>query len=125
MASGKGRYPLIALKLLVKGATDDGAEITRVALGLLSQIKRGEKIRLAGIRCTISNGPKYPVGAVWPEQAAANKHARLNLALDKVTERFGHEAISRGFARAEKAAHPARGSSDRVSALTFQISMLP
>ena len=79
-----------------------------MALSLLSQVKRGEKIRLAG-----SSGPQSgarrkraarPVGA----QVSKPISARLNLALDKVTERFGHEAISRGFARAEKAAPTTR-----------------
>ena len=106
---GEGRYPQITRSFSLKGATDDGAEITRVALSLLSQVKRGEKIRLAGVQVhNLERAESVQLGLFGAERVEANKRARLNLALDKVTERFGHEAISRGFARAEKAAPTTR-----------------
>jgi DNA polymerase IV len=106
---GGGRYPLLTRSFSLKGATDDGAEITRVAISLLSQLKRGEKIRLAGVQVhNLERADSAQLGLFGAERAAASKHARLNLALDKVTKRFGEEAISRGFARAEKAAPSTR-----------------
>jgi DNA polymerase IV len=106
---GGGRYPLITRSFSLKSATDDGAEITRVAIGLLSHVDRGEKIRLAGVQVhKLERVDSAQMGLFGADRAAANKRARLNLALDKVTKRFGDEAISRGFARAEKAAPSTR-----------------
>ncbi len=106
---GGGRYPLITRSFSLKGATDDGAEITRVALSLISQVGREEKIRLAGVQVhNLERAESAQLGLFGAERAAASKHARLNVALDKVTKRFGEEAISRGLARAEKAAPTTR-----------------
>ncbi|HEY2106873.1 MAG TPA: DNA polymerase IV [Candidatus Binataceae bacterium] len=106
---GGGRYPLITRSFSLKRATDDGAEITRVALGLISHVGRQEKIRLAGVQVhNLERAETAQLGLFGPERAAASKHARLNVALDKVTKRFGDEAISRGLARAEKAAPSTR-----------------
>jgi hypothetical protein len=80
-----------------------------VAISLLSALKRGEKIRLAGVQVhNLERADSAQLGLFGAERTAASKHARLNLALDKVTKRFGEEAISRGFARAEKAAPSTR-----------------
>jgi DNA polymerase IV len=106
---GGGRYPLITRSFSLKGATDDGAEITRVARSLLAQLDRKERIRLAGVQVhNLERPDSTQLGLFGEERAAAGKHARLNLALDKVAKRFGEEAISRGFARAEKAAPSTR-----------------
>jgi DNA polymerase-4 len=106
---GGGRFPLITRSFSLKSATDDGAEITRVAINLLSRVGRDQKIRLAGIQVhNLERAEPAQFGLFGPERAVATRHARLNLALDKVAERFGHEAITRGFARAEKAAPTTR-----------------
>jgi DNA polymerase-4 len=106
---GAGRYPLITRSFSLKSGTDDGAQITQVALSLLSELGRGEKIRLAGLQVhKLERAQSAQLGLFGAERATANKHARLNIALDKVTKRFGEEAISRGFARAEKAAPSSR-----------------
>jgi DNA polymerase-4 len=106
---GGGRYPLITRSFSLKGATDDGAEITRVALSLIAHVGREEKIRLAGVQVhNLERAETTQLGLFGGERAAASKHARLNVALDKVTKRFGEEAISRGLARAEKAAPSTR-----------------
>jgi DNA polymerase-4 len=106
---GGGRFPLVTRSFSLRSATDDGAEITRVAISLLSRVGRDQKIRLAGIQVhNLERAETAQFGLFGPERAAATRHARLNLALDKVTERFGHEAITRGFARAEKAAPSTR-----------------
>ncbi len=106
---GGGRYPLITRSQSLRGATDDGAEITRVALGLLARVGRDEKIRLAGVQVhNLERSEPAQFGLFGPERIAAAKHARLNIALDQVTERFGHRAITRGLARAEKAAPSTR-----------------
>jgi DNA polymerase IV len=106
---GGGRFPLITRSFSLRSATDDGAEITRVAIHLLSQAGREEKVRLAGIQVhNLERADSAQLGLFGAERAAASKHARLNLALDKVTKRFGEDAISRGLARAEKAAPSTR-----------------
>ncbi len=106
---GGGRFPLVTRSFSLRSATDDGAEITRVAISLLSRVRRDQKIRLAGIQVhNLERAETAQFGLFGPEREAATRHARLNLALDKVTERFGHEAITRGFARAEKAAPSTR-----------------
>jgi DNA polymerase IV len=106
---GGGRFPLITRSFSLKSATDDGAEITRIAIGLLSHVDRGEKIRLAGVQVhNLERADSAQLGLFGADRAAANKRARLNIALDQVTKRFGEEAISRGFARAEKAAPSSR-----------------
>jgi DNA polymerase IV len=106
---GGGRYPLITRSFTVRSATNDGAEITRVALSLLAALKRDEKIRLAGVQVhNLERAQSAQLGLFDEDRGSVSKHARLNLALDKVTKRFGEEAISRGFARAEKAAPSSR-----------------
>jgi nucleotidyltransferase/DNA polymerase involved in DNA repair len=106
---GGGRYPLITRSFSLKGHTDDGAEITRVALSLLGHVDRGEKIRLAGVQVhNLERAESAQMGLFGAERIAASKHARLNLALDQVAKRFGEAAITRGFARAEKAAPTTR-----------------
>ena len=106
---GGGRYPLVTRSFSLRGATDDGAEITRVALSLISRIPAGEKIRLAGIQVhNLERSEGAQLGLFGGQAAQASKRARLNVALDQVTKRFGAEAISRGLARAEKAAPSTR-----------------
>ncbi len=101
---GGGRYPLITRSWSLKGATDDGAEITRAALRLLAQAGGEEKIRLAGVQVhNLERAQSAQMGLFGADRAAANKHARLNQALDQVTRRFGEKSITRGLARAEKA----------------------
>jgi DNA polymerase-4 len=106
---GGGRYPLITRSFSLKGATDDGAEITRVAISLLAQVDRKEQIRLAGVQVhNLERTESAQLGLFGENRVVESKRARLNLALDKVTKRFGEEAISRGFAHAEKAAPSTR-----------------
>src|SRR5215469_4685000 len=45
-----GRFPQLTRSFSLKSATDDGAQITQVALSLLSRLGREEKIRLAGVQ---------------------------------------------------------------------------
>ena len=73
---GEGRYPQITRSFSLKGATDDGAEITRVALSLLSQVKRGEKIVWPEFRSIISNAPiASQLGLFGPERSSQQARA--------------------------------------------------
>jgi len=64
-----------------------------------------EKIRLAGIQI---HGLEHRDGrqlALFQSGAdAASRANKLNLALDAVARRFGDEAVTRGLARASRAA---------------------
>ncbi len=110
---GQGRYPILTRSFSLSVPTDDGAEITRVALSLIVRAPQTEKIRLAGVQVhnlaradagqmDLFHGAT-PVDVVSKPQDSA-RSTRLNRALDAVTARFGEEAITRGFARAERAA---------------------
>jgi DNA polymerase-4 len=103
---GGGRYPLATRSYTLERATDDGAEITRVAIALLARAPAGERVRLAGVQVhhleRAADGQLGLFDAAQP--APESKRARLNRALDAVAKRFGDEAVTRGFAHAERAA---------------------
>jgi len=106
---GGGRYPTITSRLSIDHPTDDGAEITSVALSLLSKIKRDEKIRLAGLQVhNLDRSDQSQLGLFDAAPQTDAKHARLNRALDEVNKRFGEDAISRGLVRATRAAPSSR-----------------
>jgi DNA polymerase IV len=107
---GGGRYPLLTRSFTLAHATDDGAEIARVAIALLSDAPRRERIRLAGIQ--VHNLERAAAGQMGlfapPPPSSDPRRARLNRALDEVAQRFGDDAITRGFARASRAAPTSR-----------------
>jgi DNA polymerase IV len=102
---GQGRYPLVTRSESLEFATDDGALITKTAIGLLRRVASREKVRLAGIQI---HGLEHRDGrqlALFQSGAdAASRANKLNLALDAVARRFGDEAVTRGLARASRAA---------------------
>ena len=78
---------------------------TRCAIALLERVRESEKIRLAGVQAhNLERVDAAQIGLFdgWQEQAAKSK--RLNRALDLVAERFGDTAVTRGMARADRAA---------------------
>ncbi len=103
---GGGRYPMLTRSFTLAHPTDDGAEITRVAMRLLAQARLRERIRLAGIQMhNLVRADRDQLGLFdAPAAAADTRRARLNRALDKVATRFGDEAVTRGLARAERIA---------------------
>jgi DNA polymerase IV len=102
---GGGRYPMMTRSFTLKHPTDDGTEITRVAMRLLEQAALRERIRLAGIQMhNLVRADSAQLGLFEAPAASDTKRARLNRALDKVATRFGDEAVTRGLARAERIA---------------------
>jgi len=109
---GEGRYPILTRSLTLEHPSDDGGAITAAAIGMLARAPARERIRLAGVQVhNLDRGDGADFGASAAQlglfDAAATVQARrtrLNRALDAVTARFGEEAITRGFAHAERAA---------------------
>jgi len=103
---GGGRYPMLTRSYTLEHPSDDGAVITRVAIALLDRAPRGDRIRLAGVhvhnlqRADSSEPGLFDAAPPAPDP----KRARLNRALDAVAKKFGDEAITRGFAHAERIA---------------------
>ncbi len=88
--------------------TDDGAELYRAVLRLLTKIDAGRPVRLTGVHAGTLQAerelePGQQLGLF--EQAAApepgnlsrtQKQARLNRSLDAIAERFGKDAVTHG-----------------------------
>jgi DNA polymerase-4 len=102
---GGGRYRQITRSFTLESPTDDGAELTRVATHLLGRAPARERIRLAGVQVHgLERADRSQLSLFEKSTEDQTKRSRLNRALDEVTRRFGEDAISRGLARAERAA---------------------
>ena len=102
---GGGRYPLITRSFSLDRTTNDGPEISRVATQLLSKVGGSEKIRLAGVQVhQLERADTSQLGLFESAPVGDRKRDRLNRALDSVAKKFGDEAVTRGLARAERAA---------------------
>ena len=101
---GQGRYPVLSRSFTLENPTNDGAEITRVAIALLVRVPRGDRIRLAGVHVHNLVRADSAQADLFESAAEESKRARLNRALDAVTSRFGETAVTRGLARAERIA---------------------
>ncbi len=102
---GGGRYPMVTRSSSLDDATDDSAAIAQLAIALAARITDREKVRLAGIQVhNLERAEAAQAGLFDSPGSGAAKRDRLNRALDAVAERFGDEAVTRGMARAERAA---------------------
>ncbi len=104
---GGGRYPLVTRSLSLDGTTNDGPEISRRATQLLSKVGGDDKIRLVGVQVhQLERVDTAQLGLfdAGPAENRDRKQDRLNRALDSVAKKFGDEAVTRGLARAERAA---------------------
>ena len=102
---GEGRYPLVTRSSSLEHATDDGAEISRLAIELTSKVKHKEKIRLAGVQVhNLERAAAKQYGLFDAASGSEAKRAKLNRALDALAERFGDDAVTRGMAKAERIA---------------------
>ena len=102
---GGGRYPLITRSFSLDGTTNDGPEISRVAMALLAKVDGRDKIRLAGVQVhQLERADDTQFGLFGSAPVEDRKRDRLNRALDSVAKKFGDEAVMRGLARAERAA---------------------
>jgi DNA polymerase-4 len=106
---GGGRYPLLTRSYSLEKPTNDGPEISGVAIRLLSRIREKEKIRLAGVQVhQLERTNDAQLGLFESAPIDDRRRDRLNRALDSVAKKFGETAVTRGLARAEKAAPTAR-----------------
>jgi DNA polymerase IV len=102
---GGGRYPILTRSFSLERSTNDGPEISAVAIRLLSRIREKEKIRLAGVQVhQLERANDSQLGLFESAPANDRKRDRLNRALDSVAKKFGDDAVTRGLARAEHAA---------------------
>ena len=78
--------------------TDDGAEIFRRCCGLLDKTQVGKRpVRLLGISIShlLAQGEKRQL-SLFQARFTAPKRKKLNLALDKISEKFGEDGILPG-----------------------------
>ena len=102
---GGGRYPILTRSFSLERSTNDGPEISAVAIRLLSRIREKEKIRLAGVQVhQLERANDAQLGLFESAPGDERKRDRLNRALDSVAKKFGDDAVTRGLARAERAA---------------------
>ena len=86
-------------------ATDDGAEISKLAIELTSKVKEKDKIRLAGVQVhNLERAQSKQLGLFDAASGSDAKREKLNRALDALAQRFGDEAVTRGLARVERIA---------------------
>jgi nucleotidyltransferase/DNA polymerase involved in DNA repair len=106
---GQGRYPILTRSVTLEHPSDDGLAITNSAIDLLARVSARDRIRLVGVQVhnldRTNTGPlETQLGLFDGSAANEARRARLNRAVDAVTARYGEEAITRGLARAERAA---------------------
>jgi DNA polymerase IV len=102
---GGGRYPIITRRASIDDPTDDSAAIAQLAIASVARVVYEEKVRLAGIQVhNLERADLSQLGLFDSPPGAAAKSTRLNRALDAVARRFGDDAVTRGLARAERAA---------------------
>jgi DNA polymerase-4 len=100
---GEGRYPLVTRSSSFEHATDDGAEISKLAIELIAKVKEKDRIRLAGVQVhNLERAQAMQYGLFDATAGSDAKRAKLNRALDALAERFGDEAVTRGMVRAER-----------------------
>ena len=100
---GEGRYPLVTRSSSFEHASDDGAEISRLAIELIAKVKEMDRIRLAGVQVhNLERAEAMQYGLFDASSGSDAKRAKLNRALDTLAERFGDKAVTRGMVRAER-----------------------
>jgi DNA polymerase-4 len=103
VAAGPRGYPLLTRRESLREPSDDGAELARIAIGLLDRAALSEPIRLLGVGATGLEPADRAQLALFP-RPEREQRSRLNEALDEIADRFGQDAVVRGDARhAERA----------------------
>jgi hypothetical protein len=102
---GGGRYPLLTRSSSLDSATDDTSTIAHHALAILARVSDATNFRLAGVQAhNLERVDTAQMGLFDGSREPASKSARLNRAMDRVTQRFGEDAIARGMVKATCAA---------------------
>lgn len=88
----------VTRSVVLRQATDDGAEIFRVICRLLERTEAGKRpVRLLGIALSQLYEPeKEQQPSLFPSDMASPRKKELNRALDKIVERYGEEAVLPG-----------------------------
>lgn len=92
-------YPVLTRQKTLGAATDDGAVIRDVAVSLWDEAVISQPVRLLGVSVSglVSRGSKQL--DLFPESSASG---RLGQTLDRITQRFGKEAIYRASTQPAK-----------------------
>jgi DNA polymerase-4 len=97
-----GKYPLLTRSRTLAEATDDGRDLSTVALSLWDEVAPGKRIRLIGVEATnLEPRRGQQLSLLDPR---GNDRGALNRALDEISSRFGPEALRRGGTTVERAA---------------------
>ncbi len=100
---GQGRYPILTRSVSLERPTDDGGEISRVAIDLLGRVREPDRVRLAGIQVhNLERAEPRQLGLFELTLQSASKRERLNRAVDALVTRFGEKVVTRGLAQAER-----------------------
>jgi DNA polymerase-4 len=98
---GPGKYPVLTRSRTLGAPTDDGAALSSAALSLWREVAPGKRIRLIGVSAmNLESADHEQLSLLEPP---ADRRA-LNEALDKISARFGREAVRRGGLEVERAA---------------------
>jgi DNA polymerase-4 len=100
---GHGRFPMVTRSSSLEHPTDDGAEISELAIKLTSKVKEKDLIRLAGVQVhNLERAQLKQLGLFDKAPGSDAKREKLNRALDTLAHRFGDETVTRGMAKAER-----------------------
>ena len=99
VAAGPRGYPLLTRRLTLAEATDDGDAISRAGFDLLARAALTEPVRLLGVGVTnVVHAGEDQLG-LFESPAPVRRRAKLNRALDEISDRFGNRAVVRGDPR--------------------------
>jgi DNA polymerase-4 len=88
-------FSVITRRTTLSAPTDDGQTLYRSALELLERAHEGKPIRLTGVSVqTLGEQEPQQLGLFPAAAAPPPRSAKLNAALDRITERFGSKAIT-------------------------------
>ena len=108
---GPGKFRLLTRRVTLGLPTDDGKTIGDVALALWREHRPTRALRLVGVAVA---GISASLGGQIGLFGDGGRRAALNLALDRIVDRFGDGTVARGGRRIDKdlTSHVKRGVSD-------------
>jgi DNA polymerase IV len=112
---GAGKYRILTRQAPLPAASDDGAAITAVALGLWDRHRPRRAVRLIGVSARGIDGARDAQLVLFDDVGRATR-TRLNAALDRIVARYGADSIGRAVGKPEKASPTLqlkRGEPDR------------